>query len=294
ASIEIAAFSGRSLPYNGGRAGARFLLRRGESAANNRHDKSLQFVVCSNGASGTIGEHTMLDALALSELNDDIAEAIISHRLIDSHLLSSTTTIMPEFLPLEISATLKTYIDQVRAQYADKFKDAGDACYLFKGISNLRLHAPMLGNCQSGTLPFWSRRLNPGRHHPSGLLPNNPSLWPQCLVLLYTRCSNKARQILTVSQKSTERYQTALPAEDSADLVDRGNAGAKSVDGKGAELGQVHRRAARREETRMLEKGCTFAGLLRLFGRTKRATMIVFTSPLWLRSTEKPRDFISI
>ncbi|KAH7382199.1 hypothetical protein BKA66DRAFT_586007, partial [Pyrenochaeta sp. MPI-SDFR-AT-0127] len=45
-------------------------------AANHWNDKSLQFVVCTYGVSGVIGEHTMLDALTLTQLNKAMAMAI--------------------------------------------------------------------------------------------------------------------------------------------------------------------------------------------------------------------------
>ncbi len=44
--------------------------------ANRWSDKSLQFVVCQNGVSGYVCEHTMLDALSVRPLNAFITDAI--------------------------------------------------------------------------------------------------------------------------------------------------------------------------------------------------------------------------
>jgi Choline/Carnitine o-acyltransferase len=47
--------------------------------ANRWADKTLQFVICENGVSATVGEHTMLDGLSVSQLSRFIAEAILEH-----------------------------------------------------------------------------------------------------------------------------------------------------------------------------------------------------------------------
>ena len=46
---------------------------------NRWSDKSLQFVVCDNGVSGYICEHSMLDALSSKQINHSVTQAIIEH-----------------------------------------------------------------------------------------------------------------------------------------------------------------------------------------------------------------------
>lgn len=48
--------------------------------SNRWSDKSLQFVVCENGVSGFICEHSMLDAASLRRLNEDVTNAILHHK----------------------------------------------------------------------------------------------------------------------------------------------------------------------------------------------------------------------
>ena len=55
-----------------------FLL--GDSS-NRWSDKSLQFVVCENGVSGYICEHSMLDAASLKQINRFITRAIVEHTI---------------------------------------------------------------------------------------------------------------------------------------------------------------------------------------------------------------------
>lgn len=43
-------------------------------------DKSLQFVVCENGVSTYVCEHSMLDAVSLQQMNRFIMQAILEHK----------------------------------------------------------------------------------------------------------------------------------------------------------------------------------------------------------------------
>ncbi|KAI0123150.1 acyltransferase ChoActase/COT/CPT [Xylariales sp. AK1849] len=142
ATIEAAAFSislDEADPITAAERGRQFHFGGPNDAANRWHDKSLQFAVCSNGVSGTIGEHTMLDALTLTELSDAISTAISSNVHTEVRAMPLATAIAPELLPLKIDATLKSHIDKVRAQYADSIKDAEHAYFLFEGYGSQAL-----------------------------------------------------------------------------------------------------------------------------------------------------------
>lgn len=54
------------------------------NSSNRWSDKSLQFVVCENGVSGYICEHSMLDAASLKQINRFITRAIVEHT-VDTH-----------------------------------------------------------------------------------------------------------------------------------------------------------------------------------------------------------------
>jgi len=78
----------------------------------------MQFVVCSNDASGILGEHTMLDALTLNELLDDQVTAIRTHEPVDVRTMSRKTTLAPVFLPLMTHTELDTRIMKVGTEFA--------------------------------------------------------------------------------------------------------------------------------------------------------------------------------
>ncbi|KAH8164731.1 hypothetical protein CIB48_g3497 [Xylaria polymorpha] len=147
-TIEAAAFTvslDEAYPTTAAQRGRQFHFGGEKDAANRWHDKSLQFVVCGNGISGTLGEHTVLDALTLSELNDEIASSIRNHQQTDvDDLRPSETTIVPESLPLRTDAALEARIDEVGAQFADSIKDAEHAYFLFEGYGSKFLRAHKL------------------------------------------------------------------------------------------------------------------------------------------------------
>ncbi|KAG9231687.1 Choline/Carnitine o-acyltransferase-domain-containing protein [Amylocarpus encephaloides] len=142
ATIEAAAFSvslDEASPTTAAGRGRQFHFGGESDAANRWHDKSLQFAVCSNGVSGTIGEHTMLDAMTMSELSEAIAAAISSDAHTEVGAMPVTATIKPEPLTLRTDARLEKHIDRVRAQYANSIKDAEHAYFLFEGYGSKSL-----------------------------------------------------------------------------------------------------------------------------------------------------------
>ncbi|KAI0467619.1 Choline/Carnitine o-acyltransferase-domain-containing protein [Xylaria cf. heliscus] len=145
-SIEAAAFTvslDEAYPMTAAQRGRQFHFGGEKDAANRWHDKSLQFVVCSNGISGTLGEHTVLDALTLSELNDEIATAIRNHQQTDARdSQPSAMPIVPEPLTLRTDAALEARMGKVRVQFADSIKDSEHAYFLFDGYRSkfLREH----------------------------------------------------------------------------------------------------------------------------------------------------------
>lgn len=146
AAVEAAAFTislDEATPMTAVERGRQFHFGGEKDAANRWHDKSLQFVVCRNGASGTLGEHSMLDALTMSELNDAIATAISSQS--QPEVCSAAPTITPVPLPLKTDATLNAHIEKVRAQYAATVQGAEHAYFLFEGYGFKSLRAQKMG-----------------------------------------------------------------------------------------------------------------------------------------------------
>ncbi|KFY30704.1 hypothetical protein V493_01728 [Pseudogymnoascus sp. VKM F-4281 (FW-2241)] len=106
-----------------------FHFGREQDAANRWQDKSIQFVVWSNGTSGIVGEHTMLNALTPNELLGGQVMAIRSFTRSDN----PTASLTPMPLPLKTSATLDTRILDFRAEYDDSTATSKHAYLLFDG-----------------------------------------------------------------------------------------------------------------------------------------------------------------
>ncbi|KAL6849207.1 putative secondary metabolism biosynthetic enzyme [Amphichorda felina] len=146
ATIEAAAFTlslDEASPSTQSERGRQFHFGGDEDAANRWHDKSLQFIVSKNGYSATLGEHTMMDAMTLNRLNDDIAAAI--EKGFDagakSQDASTAATLVPTYLPLQLDAKLEAHIDIVRPQYARFVQNSEHGHYLFEGYGSRFLRA---------------------------------------------------------------------------------------------------------------------------------------------------------
>ena len=113
-------------------------------AANRWQDKSIQFVVCSNGASGMVGEHTMLDALTLNELLKDQVSAIRAHIPVNTHSIPRKAFLVPVSLPLKTNAALETRIIKVQGEYAVGTAGSEHAYLLFDDYGSAFLRAQKL------------------------------------------------------------------------------------------------------------------------------------------------------
>ncbi|KAI9645960.1 hypothetical protein NHQ30_005397 [Ciborinia camelliae] len=84
--------------------------------SNRWYDKSLQFVVCRNGASASVCEHSVLDGITVEFLHEFINQAIVEHKTCSS-IDETTTSDVPRTLePLHLvpDSTLEDHIQQVR------------------------------------------------------------------------------------------------------------------------------------------------------------------------------------
>ncbi|KAF2450924.1 ketoacyl-synt-domain-containing protein [Karstenula rhodostoma CBS 690.94] len=145
AAIESSAFIvalDEAAPQTASERGRQFHFGGERDAANRWHDKSLQFVVCSNGVSGMIGEHSMLDALTITELLDAQVTAIHTHTPLSASAGESPLT--PASLPLDTSPALHTRISSVRKEFSAITADAGHEYLLFSGYGSSLLRAQKL------------------------------------------------------------------------------------------------------------------------------------------------------
>lgn len=145
ATIEAAAFTiflDEAEPSTPVERSRQFHFEGKNDAANRWHDKTLQFVVCTNGSSGTLGEHPMPEAQTMGELSDAVAAAIKIYA--QTSVRNAAPTIMPIPLPLKTDATLNSHIDKMRAQYANVVQDVEHAHFLFEEYDSKALRAQKL------------------------------------------------------------------------------------------------------------------------------------------------------
>jgi NADPH:quinone reductase-like Zn-dependent oxidoreductase/aryl carrier-like protein len=145
AAIESSAFVvalDEATPVTATERARQFHFGGKRDAANRWHDKSIQFVICSNGTSGILGEHTKLDALTLNELLADQITAIRTHNPVDTSAMPPRTALMPEFLPLTTDAALDTHMVKAKKEFVASTADGEHAYLLFEdyGSGFLRVH----------------------------------------------------------------------------------------------------------------------------------------------------------
>lgn len=147
ATIEASAFIvalDEATPLTATERARQFHFGGERDAANRWQDKSIQFVICSNGASGMVGEHSMLDALTLNELLEDQAEAISNHVPVEARTSMSKSALTPVPLPIKTDAKLDTRIIKVQSEFAASTANCEHAYLLFDDYGTALLRAQKL------------------------------------------------------------------------------------------------------------------------------------------------------
>lgn len=86
--------------------------------SNRWSDKSLQFVVCENGVSAYICEHSMLDADSVKQMNKFITQVIVEHRS-DAHLTEGNNLVanLAEEYTFTTNQAIESHIHRVQGQF---------------------------------------------------------------------------------------------------------------------------------------------------------------------------------
>ncbi|KAJ8061328.1 hypothetical protein OCU04_010391 [Sclerotinia nivalis] len=103
-------------PQNASERGPHFLHANG---FNRWSDKTIQFSICDNGISATIGEHTMLDGVTFLRLNDFVTKAIMTFNPQDpTNIPSHPAPVITVSEPYTFKTTpvIEEHITRIRAQ----------------------------------------------------------------------------------------------------------------------------------------------------------------------------------
>ena len=133
-----------SLPQTSSDRANQFLL---SSPSNRWSDKSLQFVVCSNGTSAVIAEHAMIDGDTLNQLHKAIVTAIKNSPSSErAHLQSTQTKPLP--IPAEFHFTttpsLEAHISRVHSLFYRDFMPYDYLHYTYRPVNKALVHAHKL------------------------------------------------------------------------------------------------------------------------------------------------------
>ena len=85
--------------------------------ANRWYDKPTQFIVCDNGASGFLGEHSMMDGTPTHRLNDWVCDAVSSNKIDLSETTARCNLPDPQALKFEITTAVQAEIHRAQADF---------------------------------------------------------------------------------------------------------------------------------------------------------------------------------
>jgi len=88
--------------------------------SNRWSDKTLQFIVCKNGVSAFVGEHSMLDGMSVRQFNRCITNAIVDHRMPDEQTSSQGVNLVEE-IDFVIEPAIESRIDVIRQRFKEKY-----------------------------------------------------------------------------------------------------------------------------------------------------------------------------
>ncbi|KFY53300.1 hypothetical protein V496_07727 [Pseudogymnoascus sp. VKM F-4515 (FW-2607)] len=106
------------------------------TGGNRWNDKSVQFVVCTNGVSGFVGDHSMLDAGTVLGLNRFITRAILQHRHDPdvSPPVSGDIGVNIDEKKLVTSPHIELQISRVTQDFNENIKDANHVFFTVSGF----------------------------------------------------------------------------------------------------------------------------------------------------------------
>ena len=101
---------------------------------NRYYDKTLQFVVCANGVSASLIEHSQLDGIAVEPLHAALNTAILAHISLPTPSMPPTSVLNLEKLPITIPVSIQTQITKI-----ERSLSASMSSYTFSSLSTTAL-----------------------------------------------------------------------------------------------------------------------------------------------------------
>ena len=112
--------------------------------SNRWSDKSLQFVICTNGTSAVLAEHAMLDGDTLNQLHEAVNTAIKTSSSSSPSILPQTSLPPPEELSFTVTPSLTSHISRVHSLFYTSHTPYSYHHFTFPQLSNTLLRAHKL------------------------------------------------------------------------------------------------------------------------------------------------------
>ena len=110
--------------------------------SNRWSDKCLQFIICENGVSGYVCEHSMLDAASLKQMNQSITRAILEHNVgihKDGHINGHGDSV--DEVTLTTNTSIVDHIERVQREFDKRYNPAEFSHFRLSAVGNVLLHA---------------------------------------------------------------------------------------------------------------------------------------------------------
>lgn len=89
------------------------------NGTNRYYDKPLHFIVCENGSSGFLGEHSMMDGTPTHRLNDYVLDVIKNQKVEHGDPRAQSSLPEPVEITFKISSEIEQHVEAAKAQFKE-------------------------------------------------------------------------------------------------------------------------------------------------------------------------------
>ena len=158
------------------------------NGSNRWNDKSVQFAVCSNGISGFIGDHSMLDASTVHGLNVFVTRAIMEHKPQETVERSVGDVVLEEY-PFLSTPEIDEHIMRARQQFQENVLGIEHRFFNYTGFGASQAQ---MYKCPPKSV-FQLVVVLASRHH----FGYNPALWETVSLGTFHRGRVEISQVIT-------------------------------------------------------------------------------------------------
>lgn len=222
---------------------------------NRYYDKPLHFIVCENGVSGFLGEHSMMDGTPTHRLNDYVCHVLATKRLDHGSPVAQTSLPEPEEITFQTSPEIQRSVELAKRQFKEaidphdlrvcnyqgygkglikKFKSSPDA--YVQMIIQLA-YFKMYGQCRPTYESAATRRFQDGRTETCRTVSEESVAW--CQSMENPNASNQ--EMISKLRAAISAHGKYINDASAGKGVDRHLFGLKQLLPKGTELPAIYK-----------------------------------------------------